>query len=322
MTRTTSHDKPLREATRNPGWGGDGPEFASPEGSCPEYPGTMTKTWTLEDVMSLMEGWYPAERAESWDRVGLILGDPGQKVERILLAVDPVEATVSEAIDWGADLLLTHHPLYLRGTSFIPESDPKGRSVARLIRANIGLFNAHTNADASPEGVGEALGALIGLKDMRVLVPMGVDEEGRQIGHGRIGSVEPMSLEALADRIASVLPAGPTGLLLGGDLERIITRVAVSGGAGDSFLEDARRAGAHAFLTADLRHHPASEHLEGGAPALLAGSHWATEWPWLPLLKSKLDAAARLANVSVDVKVSTIATEPWISHRPTRGGLK
>lgn len=272
--------------------------------------------------MALMEEWYPASRAESWDRVGLILGDPDQPIEKILLAVDPVAATVSEALDWGADLMLTHHPLYLRGTSFLPESDPKGASIARLIRARTALFNAHTNADASPEGVGEALGALIGLEDMRPLVPTGVDGAGRGIGHGRIGTITEMSLGAFAERVAEALPAGPTGLLVGGDMTRSITRVAVSGGAGDSFLEAARRAGADAFLTADLRHHPASEHLEGGSPALLAGSHWATEWPWLPLLKRKLEGAARGADVVVEVKVSTIATEPWSVHRPTRGGAK
>lgn len=272
--------------------------------------------------MALMEEWYPASRAESWDRVGLILGDPDQPIEKILLAVDPVAATASEALDWGADLMLTHHPLYLRGTSFLPESDPKGASVARLIRARTALFNAHTNADASPEGVADALGALIGLEGMRPLVPTGVDGAGRGIGHGRIGTITEMSLGAFAERVAEALPAGPTGLLVGGDMTRSITRVAVSGGAGDSFLEEARRAGADAFLTADLRHHPASEHLEGGAPALLAGSHWATEWPWLPLLKRRLEGAARGADVVVEVKVSTIATEPWTIHRPTRGGAK
>lgn len=282
----------------------------------------MVREWTLNEVMDLMEGLYPANRAEPWDRVGLILGDPRAPVRRILLAVDPVRAVVDEAIEWGADLLLTHHPLYLRGTSFLPESDPKGSSVARLIRANVALFNAHTNADCSPGGVAEALGALLGLEDAEPLVRTGIDEAGRPFGHGRIGRVAPMRLDDYADLVASRLPAGPTGLLVSGEAEALVERVAVSGGAGDSFLADARAAGADVLVTADLRHHPASEHLEGGAPALLCGSHWATEWPWLPVLADRLESAARGADVCCEVKISTIATEPWTDHRPTQGGPK
>ena len=83
----------------------------------------------------------------------------------------------------------------------------------------------------------------------------------------------------------------------------------------------ARAADVDVYLTADLRHHPASEHLEGGSPALLCGSHWATEYPWLPVLARKLREAARSANVELRVEVSTIVTEPWTSHRVTQGEL-
>ena len=75
------------------------------------------------------------------------------------------------------------------------------------------------------------------------------------------------------------------------------------------------------YLTADLRHHPASEHLEGGSPALLCGSHWATESPWLPVLARRIEAAAAAADVELRVEVSTIVTEPWTSHRVTQGEL-
>ena len=118
-----------------------------------------------------------------------------------------------------------------------------------------------------------------------------------------------------------MLPAGPSGLFVGGDEAMPVRRVAVLGGAGDSALESARAAGVDVYLTADLRHHPASEHLEGGAPALLCGSHWATESPWLPVLARKLRDAASGADVELRVEVSTIVTEPWTSHRVTQGEL-
>ncbi|MDC4232991.1 Nif3-like dinuclear metal center hexameric protein [Actinomyces sp. B33] len=280
----------------------------------------MARTWTVSHVCSLMERWYPAATAESWDRVGLILGDGDRPVRTVLLAVDPVGAVADEAIALGADMIITHHPLLLRGASFLPESDPKGRIVARLIRAGIALLNAHTNADCASDGVARALADLVGIRGAVPFEEAGTDDEGRPIGHGRIGQIDPMSLSDLADLVASRLPEGPTGLLVGGDEERIVERVAVSGGSGDSFLGRVRDLGADAYLCADLRHHPASEHLEAGSPALLCASHWATEWPWLPVLAERLARAEARDDAGVEVVVSTIVTEPWTSHRPTQGG--
>ncbi|MDO4259663.1 MAG: Nif3-like dinuclear metal center hexameric protein [Actinomycetaceae bacterium] len=282
----------------------------------------MTSLWTLADLTAYMDTLFPPSTAEEWDRVGLVLGNPVREIRKILLAVDPVAATVDEAIATGADLLLTHHPLYLRGTSFLPESDPKGSLVARLIRANIGLFTAHTNADVAAHGVAQSLADLVGLADTEVLAPAGVDSEGRPIGLGRVGTVPEMTLGAFADEVARKLPAGPHGLFVGGDESQLIHRVAVSGGSGDHFLSAARFARADVYLSADLRHHPASESLEGGSPALLCGSHWATEWPWLPVLARQLRDEAARSGVSLEVEVSTIVTEPWTAHRPTIGGTQ
>lgn len=283
---------------------------------------THTNTWTVADICARMETWFPANTAENWDKVGLILGNPTQEVHRIHLALDPVASTVDEAIAASADMLITHHPLYLRGVSFLPESDPKGALVAGLIRNDIALFNAHTNGDVAVDGVADALGRIAGLKNAEVLDPAGVDAEGNPIGLGRIGDVEPMTFGELADRIADALPAGSHGLLVGGDENATIRRVAVSGGSGDHFLDLARERGADVYLSADLRHHPASEHLEGGTPYLLSASHWASEVVWLPILAEKLRQAAQAENVEIDVFVSTIVTEPWTAHRPTRGGLQ
>ena len=284
-------------------------------------------SWRVRDVMALMESWYPAAWAQSWDRVGLIVGDPDAPVRSILLALDPTAAIAEQAVagpngdGQPYDMVITHHPLLLRGASFLPVTDPKGGVVTRLIRSGVSLFNAHTNADVACEGVATALTDLIGLRDTVPLEPCGVDAEGHEIGLGRVGTVEPTTLGAFADHVASVLPAGPTGLLVGGDEAMAVSRVAVLGGAGDSALDAARAADVDVYLTADLRHHPASEHLEGGAPALLCGSHWATESPWLPVLARRIREAATYADVEVRVEISTIVTEPWTSYRVTQGEL-
>ncbi|WP_022868440.1 Nif3-like dinuclear metal center hexameric protein [Schaalia vaccimaxillae] len=280
----------------------------------------MNATWTVGDITALMESWYPKEWAESWDRVGLILGRQNAPIRKVLLAVDPVRAVVDQACANNVDMVITHHPLLIKGVSFLPEDDPKGSVVAELIRHDIALFNAHTNADCAPTGVAQALADLLGLCDAQPFTVVTHDDGGNPVGLGRIGRIEPTTLGAFADKVAQALPAGPTGLLVAGDEGQTITTIAVSGGSGDSFLDDARRLGADAYLTADLRHHPASEHVEAGKPALLSASHWATEWPWLPVLAQRLREEAHLQNVDLDVEVSTIVTEPWNSHRPTSGG--
>jgi dinuclear metal center YbgI/SA1388 family protein len=364
-------------------------------------------TTRLSDVLDVLEGLYPASTAESWDAVGLVCGDPSAPVRRVLLAVDPVEAVVDEVVEGGYDLLLTHHPLYLRGTTSVAATTPKGRVVHRLLNAGAALHVAHTNADVADPGVSDALADLLGLRDLRPLSPSAgeardklvvyvpVEEAERLLdalagagaGHvgdyercawsttgtgtfrplagaspavGRVGEVErvqearlevvlpralrgrvlramheahpyeepahdllelatvvgtaglgrvgelpePLPLRALTDRAAAVLPATAWGVRAAGDPDALVTTLAVCGGSGDALLREATRSGAQAYLTADLRHHPASEAPEG--LALLDAAHWATEWPWLA------DAARRLrAATTVETVVSTLVTDPW-----------
>lgn len=273
---------------------------------------------SVGELVSWMDRWYPPSWAASWDRVGLITGSRQTEVESVLLAVDPVKEVLEEALELGVQMVITHHPLYLRGTSFVSEDDAKGRLVAELIRRNISLFNAHTNADVARAGVAEALGNLLGLNQ---LAPFELLGEDPMVGYGRVGTLEkPVNLAQFAEWAASQLPAGPTGLLVGGDLERQVQTVAVSGGSGDSFLVLAKELGVDAYVTADLRHHPASEHLQDGGPALVCGSHWATEWPWLPVLAKRLTNEAAELSSALEVNVSSIPTEPWTMHLPTKGG--
>jgi dinuclear metal center YbgI/SA1388 family protein len=121
---------------------------------------------TLGEMVELVHGWYPPETADDWDAVGLAAGDPEADVRRVLLAVDPALPTAREAAAWDADLLLTHHPLFLRGVHGVAETTPKGRTLATLTRAACGLLTAHTNADHGSPGVSDALARALGLRDL------------------------------------------------------------------------------------------------------------------------------------------------------------
>ena len=129
----------------------------------------------LADVVAVLDELYPPAWAESWDAVGLVVGDPDAVVRRVLFAVDPVAPVVAEAAERAADLLVTHHPLYLRGTTSVAATNPKGRLVHRLVSGRCGLFVAHTNADVACPGVSDALASALGLVEIRPLSPLAAD---------------------------------------------------------------------------------------------------------------------------------------------------
>ncbi|CAM5610115.1 hypothetical protein SANTM175S_01431 [Streptomyces antimycoticus] len=213
----------------------------------------------LNDVIAALDALWPPERAEQWDAVGTVCGDPEAEVTRVLFAVDPVQEVADEAVDLGADLLITHHPLYLRGTTTVAASSFKGRVVHTLIKNDIALHVAHTNADTADPGVSDALAGALDLRIVGPLVPDATDPDGRR-GLGRVCELDhPETLREFTERAAARLPATAQGIRAAGDPDRTIRRVAVSGGSGDSLFDAVRAAGVDAFLTADLRHHPSSE---------------------------------------------------------------
>ena len=117
---------------------------------------------TVGRVIAALEAAYPPELAESWDAVGLVCGDPAEEATRVLFCVDPVDSIVDDALEIRASLIVAHHPLLLRGVHGVPASTPKGSVVHRLIRAGIGLYCAHTNADSAFPGVSMLANSVIG----------------------------------------------------------------------------------------------------------------------------------------------------------------
>lgn len=373
-------------------------------------------TLSLSEVVSVLDGFYDPGTAEPWDAVGTVCGDPAAAVRRVLFAVDPVDATVTEAIEGGYDLLVTHHPLFLRGTSSVAATTPKGRLVHRLIRAGVALHVAHTNADVADPGVSDALARAVGLVGpltpldprpadpldslvvfvptpdaerlidalaaagaggigdysraaflgegtgtflpgpgarpsigrvgtsayvaetrLEMVLPRGLrvqvlaamraahpyEEPAFQLlelaptpgprGIGRAGELpETLTLREFAAQVAGALPPTASGVRAAGDPARPVRRVAVCGGSGDSLLSAA--ASADAYVTADLRHHPASEALAAGGAALVDVTHWASEWPWLPQVAQRLRAEAPGGADSLETVVSTVCTDPWSWH--------
>ena len=267
---------------------------------------------TLTEVVAVLEGLFPPESAQSWDQVGLVTGDPTQPVERVHFAVDPTLAVIEEARALGADLLVTHHPLLLRGIHSVATTGAKGASVTALVVHDIALYVAHTNADVAQPGVNDALAAACGLTATEPLAVV----EGQPLG--RVGDLpEPLALVDFVSRVAAALPPAAGGLRVAGPADAAVRRVAVMGGAGDDMFDHVRRSGADVYVTADLRHHPvleAREEARGGPPYLVDAGHWATESLWLDgAARSVVEALDGGATQSprVETHISTLRTDPW-----------
>ncbi|RYB90004.1 Nif3-like dinuclear metal center hexameric protein [Nocardioides oleivorans] len=166
---------------------------------------------SLADVVDLLHSWYPPSTADSWDAVGLVAGDPTAAVTKVLFAVDPTIDVAREAVEWGADLLVVHHPLLLSPVSSVAATTPKGRTLHHLTSHGCALLTAHTNADQAVSGVSESLALALGLTDLSpirpapaapldkvvVLVPVDAAEAVRtalhEAGAGRIGDYDSAS---------------------------------------------------------------------------------------------------------------------------------
>jgi dinuclear metal center YbgI/SA1388 family protein len=262
----------------------------------------------LSELISSMELLWPPARAEDWDAPGLVCGDPQRQIARVLLSVDVTSELIGEAIG-NFDLVIAHHPFLMRGVTSISEEKGKGSVIASAIRSDVAIFAAHTNADITQTGVSASLAESLGVLDAVALVPV----EGESIGHGRIGSLQrPMPLGEFARLIAKTLPASASGVRVAGDYSKMIQRVAVCGGAGDSFITAATEAGAEVYVTADLRHHVVQEARESAIltpnqMALIDVSHWASEWPWLEVAAREL----RKLHPHITFEVSDLRTDPF-----------
>jgi dinuclear metal center YbgI/SA1388 family protein len=259
----------------------------------------------IHELEAIFEELWPSAGAEEWDAPGFSVSIPSE-VSKVLLSVDVTGAVVAEAEKLGAQLIVAHHPLLLRGTNNVNWDDLKGNVLQHAIRSGISIYAAHTNADIVENGVSDTIAKTIGLHDVRPLFGEG------NIGHGRIGHFDrAITLRELAQLLASVLPFSPRGVVATGNPDSEVQTVALCGGAGDSFIENAFESGADVYITSDLRHHVALDAISrprADQPMhLIDISHWASESLWLEVAREALQEAAP----SIEFEISQVVTDPW-----------
>lgn len=243
---------------------------------------------TIADVARFLERWAPPSSAQSYDNVGLQVGDPRTEVQRAVIALDMTPAVLREVLSVGATLIVTHHPLIFRPLRSLTPSSLPSNLALQLAEARVALYSIHTNLDAAPGGVSFALGETLGLQDLEFLE---LNEGGDQrTGLGAVGALdEAMPLEAFLSRISERLGSG--SIHYAGISDAVVKRVAVCGGAGAEFVQQALAAGADAYVTSDVKYHQYFDVLDNdGEPrmAFIDAGHYETEAMSVDLLRRKL----------------------------------
>ena len=262
----------------------------------------------LKDILTLLDRIAAFELAESWDNVGLMVGDEQQEIGGIMIGLDPTEALLDEALAAGANCLVTHHPLIFKPIKSLPSAGPLGRFLRKALRHDIAVVGCHTNLDLVPGGVSEVLARQIGLVDTRPLLAKN-PVTGPALGFGRIGRLpEPESGAEFIPRLLAALQLA--GVQVAGVLPERIESVAVCGGSGSDLAEAAWAAGAQVYLTGELKHSTARWVEESGFCAI-DGGHFATENGVVKVLAHLLREAASDHGLPLAIQVSQNQGNPF-----------
>ena len=253
---------------------------------------------TVGDILAFLDTLAPRYMKMDWDNVGLLCGSKGSPVTKILVALDPFERVCSEAANWGAELIVTHHPLIFHPVKAVTDETEVGRCIQALCANGISAINAHTNLDCAPGGVNHRLAEILGLSDIQVPYPLGQDEQGRPWGLLRTGMVREQKLEDFLATVKDALGCEGLRYVSGG---KAVRKVAVGGGACASELMDAVKAGCDTFVTSDVKYNQFWDAQAMGINLIDAG-HYCTENPVMSLLAEKIAAAFPEIQVMISEK--------------------
>jgi dinuclear metal center YbgI/SA1388 family protein len=249
----------------------------------------------LTDVVRTLDELAPLRYAESWDNVGLVVGDPNANIQRVLVTVDYSSPVAEEARTRGVQLVVAYHPPIFAAVKRVPH----GALWADALRRGIALYSPHTALDVALAGTNDFLAdacgvAAAGRRPLRPFASRGPSSEPEGVGLGRVGDAAPEPLRNVVAKLKSAL--GLELVLVAGSLDTVVSRVAVAAGAGGELLEDAVRERAELFVTGEVRHHDALSAVGRGV-AVIATLHSNSERAAVKAFAARL--GARLGGVEV-----------------------
>lgn len=219
----------------------------------------------LSEIIKITETEFPLSDAYDWDNPGLLIGSPSSEISRVLVTLDVTESVVDEAISAGAELILSHHPVFFGGTKNITSQTPEGRAALKAIRAGINIYAAHTNCDVGKKGINARLADMFGLYNVEYL-----EEDGL----GRIGNLkEAVPFYVFAAHIRDILK---TPHIRVSGANTLVKRIAVGSGACCESIPTAIAKKADVMITADMKYHEMITMTDSGINIIDAG-HYPTE---------------------------------------------
>lgn len=229
----------------------------------------------IVDLITWFEQWANPAWSESWDNCGWQIepGVLGEKA-RVLVCLTPTLAVMQEAITLNANLIFAHHPLIFYPPKYLRTGETIAEMARLAFKHNIGIYSAHTNFDQVQDGTADVLAQILDLRRASPIVPT---QPG--LGYGRVGFLEPfLTLQELLSKIQTKL--APPHLIFSptADLQQTISRVAVLGGSGASYISAVAKTQAQVYLTADCKFHQFQDSRDRGLILVDAG-HYATERP-------------------------------------------
>lgn len=237
------------------------------------------------NIIVELEKWIKPELIDTWDNTGFQIGDNNIEVKKILLALDLDREVLDYAIDNNIDMIITHHPVIFRPIESITNTSYKGRLIMDAIKNNILIYNAHSNLDLVDKGVNDQFAKLLEMRNVEKLSDT-VKVDQMDYGYGRIGEIEEINILDFLEKVKSKLKADH--LIVYGDLNnKVVSRIAVCGGSGAGFIDDAILNNAQVYVTGDIKYHDAQLAYENDL-ILIDASHYDTEKIILPIIKEYL----------------------------------
>lgn len=236
-------------------------------------PNSLFSMATVKNIAESLEGLAPSALAEEWDNVGLLVGSAEWTVEKVLTCLTITPTTVAEAIEGGADVIVSHHPLPFHPLKSITPETTTGKLLLDLISERIAVYSPHTAFDSAQAGINQHLAIGLGLQQIEPLVPLTSVEE-QDVGAGRMGSTGGATLLEMADRVKSFLDIDVVRVV--GHDEQVVEAVAIACGSGGSFLPTAIDRGCDCLVTGEITFHGCLEAEARGIGLILPG-HFASE---------------------------------------------
>ncbi len=248
----------------------------------------------VAQLLQLINSHFPLHLALDWDNCGLQVGNPHQKIDRVLISLDISIQTVEEALNKGCNTIISHHPLLFRGIKRIDTTSPLGAIIEKALTHKIAILSFHTNVDVAEDGLADKLATLL---DLTPEAPL---EEG---GLGRVCSCKPVSIQNFIDLVCERLEVEKSELRIVEGNSEVITKVALCPGSGGDLIPKAIQNSAQCYITGDVKYHQAQEAL--GKIWVIDAGHYHTEKIFCRLIKEVLEKHG------VACEISRLQTNPF-----------